>query len=159
MNTLFALEPMESRRLLSSGQLDPTFGNAGRIVDAGVNADHVDVAAVGSDGKIVVAGSVAGSSEVFIERYTTGGAPDPAFNGGAPVELPLGTGAISELRVLPDGRIEFVSGSLVGRLQSGGALDPTLNPGSAQPGTEVIQAPGGSGVVVSEVAIQPDGKF
>src|SRR4051812_39045428 len=51
------VEPLEARRLLSAGDLDPTFGAGGKVVSDLADArDTARAAVVQSDGKTVVVG-------------------------------------------------------------------------------------------------------
>src|SRR5256885_15166663 len=81
----FGVEPLESRRLLSAGQLDPTFGAGGAVTTdfVGDVDDRASAVAVQADGKYVVAGSVArpwDAESVFgVARYNVDGTLDASF--------------------------------------------------------------------------------
>jgi len=84
-----AMEPLEQRRLLAGGDLDPSFGDGGLVTTDFLDPDAVtrdigyDVVAVQSDGKIVVAGysNQGGSNgwDFAVTRYTPDGSLDAAF--------------------------------------------------------------------------------
>ena len=71
----------------ASGDLDPTFGDGGRVTTVFQNILHDsrgEAVALQPDGKIVVAGfSYSSCCRVFaIARYEPDGSPDPSFGGG-----------------------------------------------------------------------------
>src|SRR5437867_4382203 len=73
------LEWLESRRLLSAGQLDPSFGSGG-IVKASVNiadatTNDVDIQ---SDGKVVIAYTPLNGG-LGVERFNANGTVDTSF--------------------------------------------------------------------------------
>lgn len=82
-------------RVNGDGSLDGSFGQAGIAkADLGIEANHVRVAVQG-DGRLTIAADAQfayRSSAVAVARYTPQGAPDPTFNGGAPVLTTLGSG-------------------------------------------------------------------
>jgi uncharacterized delta-60 repeat protein len=74
-----AIESLESRQLLSAGNLDSSFGKGG-ITEAGfTSTSFAHDLAVQSDGKIVEAGSVGDSSDVALVRYNANGTLDTSF--------------------------------------------------------------------------------
>jgi uncharacterized delta-60 repeat protein len=77
------LEPLEERTLLSSpGDLDPTFGTAGRVVTNFGGDTQVNAAVLQPDGKLVVVGnttSTAGKTQWALARYNPDGSPDTSF--------------------------------------------------------------------------------
>src|SRR5213592_900305 len=76
------IESLESRRLLSAGELDPTFGIGGlRDLDFAGKQDDLRGAALLSDGGIFVAGSN-NVGRVEFMKLTPGGALDLSFGGG-----------------------------------------------------------------------------
>jgi uncharacterized delta-60 repeat protein len=84
------LEELEGRVLLSAGDLDPSFGTGGKVTTnfgpSSMNA--ASALALQSDGKMVVAGTTAGSSgrpEFAIARYNADGTLDPTFGSGGKV--------------------------------------------------------------------------
>src|SRR5690349_20959762 len=79
------LEHLEDRRLMSAGDLDPTFGTGGKYLPQNPDAPPAFILptdfAVQSDGKVVVTGfGVHDAGTVF--RLTADGKIDPTFAGG-----------------------------------------------------------------------------
>src|SRR4030095_2699482 len=76
-------EMLESRTLLSAGDLDTSFGDGGTLVVPDIRAPRSAFAAVRqSSGKIVIAGSVGANSadrDLMIARYNPDGTPDTSF--------------------------------------------------------------------------------
>jgi uncharacterized delta-60 repeat protein len=107
-STTFKTPPTMLVRLLASGGLDPSFGNAGRaVVDAGLEATGV---AIQSDAKIAAAGSVKTGftlAQAAVLRFTSSGALDPTFGGTGIVPLhPASTASqATAIAIQPDGRI------------------------------------------------------
>src|SRR5687768_4942903 len=107
-------EPMASRTLLSAGDLDPTFGDGGKVTTAfpGSAYDHVRDMVVQAAGKYVVAGfaaSDAGFSEdagFALARYHPDGSLDASFGDGGRVLVPFGRyGAANAVALAPGGKI------------------------------------------------------
>jgi uncharacterized delta-60 repeat protein len=147
-------EPLESRRLLSAGDLDPTFGTAG-VTSVGFTHGGFDgpIALDYANGKTVVAGGFqdagAGPRSGFLARLDAAGKPDPTFGGGdGQVEVPTGFDYRGpDLGVQPDGGIILSDqfGPPV-RYRPDGTPDPAFAPPSA----------GGS--FIDDVAVAADGK-
>jgi uncharacterized delta-60 repeat protein len=155
-------EPLESRQLLSAGELDPTFGVGGKVqTDRGLAASPA--VAVQADGKIIAAAESDGHAAFNLVRYTPDGALDPMFGGGdgvATTDVGDGWASIVALAVLPDGRI-VVAGVTAGdssfalaRFNADGSLDATFGDGG------VASAPPALGVRgVRAMAVQADGRI
>ena len=81
-----ALESLEHRRLLSAGDLDPTFSADGKqIIDlAGSGNEIANAVAIDGSGRVVLAGRmIVGSETDFaVVRLTATGAIDTTFGGG-----------------------------------------------------------------------------
>jgi uncharacterized delta-60 repeat protein len=76
------VEPLEARRLLAAGMLDPTFDSDGQLTtDFGASDDLGYSVGVQSDGKIVVAGSSYG--DFALARYNANGTLDSSFSSTA----------------------------------------------------------------------------
>jgi uncharacterized delta-60 repeat protein len=154
-----ACEALESRRLLSAGEIDRTFG-----VDGTVVADNL----VGNwnlitplpGGKFLVAGGFDTNSDantdVFIARYSAKGVLDATFGKQGLLHHDFGGyDTPTSLLVRPDGRIvigfrDFFNNGPMGTAQllaNGSALDKSFG--------------GGDGIVDGFVAsaLQPDGKL
>ena len=130
------------------GQLDATFGTAGRaIVPFDGQATPSDLV-VENDGAVVATGSVAGLQGLVTVRFLADGSLDPGFGAGgvARVDVPS-SGAVAldrdaEGRVLVAGRRFGPAGPalLVARLRADGSPDPAF---------------GSDGVVIGATGIAP----
>lgn len=131
------------------GGLDPGF-STGRGAE-----DTVQTLAIQRDGKIVAAGLFFNinntANSLGIARLLTNGTVDVTFNPGASVDF-----GISSVAVQPDGKIilgggftmyQGVSRNGITRIDAGGTLDPSFNPGT------------GVNDIIESVALQPDGKL
>jgi uncharacterized delta-60 repeat protein len=171
-----ALEPLESRCLLSAGQLDTTFGSGGIVTTAiGTSADAYAVV-LQSDGKILVGGtssSTSGRSTIdhfTAARYTTSGSLDTTFGSAGEVVTSWGKkGSTSAdayaMALYPnagtpnDGKI--VLGGVannqfaLARYNTSGTLDTSFGSGGML--TTLINAYTYKGA--EAVAIQSDGKL
>lgn len=139
------------------GTLDPTFGNAGKVLtDIGSSNENFDAVVVQTDGRIVSAG---GNGYAFpdwgcytLMRHNTDGSLDGGFGGDGIVSTNLNAGdtdwtpystgnnsRVTDLALLPDGRLlavgrsfTVISGSGWNRLSMArylpdGSLDPTFS--------------------------------
>src|SRR4051794_29544727 len=83
------LEGLEGRVLLAAGDLDPTFGTGGLVTTDfnGSTQNKGQVAALQSDGKIIVVGSAPGDTGMAfaLARYNANGSLDTTFGGGGQV--------------------------------------------------------------------------
>jgi uncharacterized delta-60 repeat protein len=125
-------ERLESRTLLSAGDLDTTFGGDGVVVLDDVNGIFNDVV-VQDDGRLLAAGSVrnaAGDSDVFLARFNTDGSPDVTFGGGdGRVTADFGgDNSANRLALRPDGRI-IAYGTELARFLSDGRIDTSFGGG------------------------------
>ena len=158
-------------RYLAHGDLDPAFGQRGRVTtDFSGASDKASAVVVQSDGKIVAGGranSGNGSTgyDFAIVRYNTDGSTDPLFgsNGRVTTDFAQLYDGILALAVQTDSRIIAAgavavesSGTAFGlaRYLSNGALDPTF--GTAG---KVSTAFSNRGNIAYAVALQPDGKI
>src|SRR5439155_12107277 len=94
------LETLESRTLLSAGDLDPTFGQGGKVLTAfeGSQQDEATAVARQADGKLVVAGTsradINHPPRLALARYNPDGSLDASFDGDGRVIIDLaGLGA------------------------------------------------------------------
>jgi uncharacterized delta-60 repeat protein len=154
---LLALVPGPVRA--ADGDLDSTFGDAGRVkttYPAGAAARDV---AVQPDGKIVIAGWVGGMFAVA--RYLPSGELDPDFGVDGLVTTELGApgDAATAVALRPDGRIVATGTDdgerfIVARFLADGTLDPSFG-GDGIVGTpRSVHFWGGE-----DLAIQPNGKI
>jgi uncharacterized delta-60 repeat protein len=151
-----AIEALEPRRLLSAGQLDPTFGSGGKIADPthpGANSVVVQ-----TDGKVVEAGlaSYGAQAVLSLARFNVDGTPDQSFGylGGLTQVLgPLGY--VGDLAIQPDGKIiVFASAfpqAFVERFLANGQIDTTFGTGGKISVAANASSP--------HFALQPDGKI
>lgn len=155
MLTLLALLFFVATITAAPGDLDPTFGVGGKVIDQ--SGGSYDVA-IQPDGKIVAVGVAAGGSEgaqIAVARYNIDGSPDTTFGGTGRVLIDHYQIAV-DVAIQPDGKIVVagrnpdgdVYGELV-RLNSDGSLDTSF-------GTNGIVAPL---FTPSVAAILPDGKL
>src|SRR5438270_11871649 len=89
------LEALEDRTLLHAGALDPTFGTGGILLGKFSSNTAAAALAVGTDGKILVAGSSSGidTSDLLVARYSADGRPDATFGHNGRVVLHPSLGA------------------------------------------------------------------
>lgn len=115
------------RRLTASGATDPAFGTVAVSGPAGVStAGYATV--VRPSGAIVVLG-IRGRRPALAGLTATGG-PDPSFNGGQLVTLPV-NGPHMLLRA--DGSIDVAGPGQIVRVAPSGALDTTYGSGGVVP--------------------------
>ena len=152
-------EPLEARRLLAAGDLDPTFSGDGRqTINLGLHSAGLDVV-VQSDGKVVVAGRASSpsgaTSDAVVVRFNTDGSLDGSFGSGGVARIDFGGNEFfTSVAVLGNGKI--VAGGqhsdgqwLLARFTAGGVRDA----GSGFGGTDGVQL--GSGRI-DELALQGD---
>ena len=179
------VERLEDRRMLSVGDLDPTFGEDGLVVDDFVlgKDEVIFTSAVQEDGKIVVAGKIsdfvgASDEDFLVVRYNVDGTRDTTFgvNGLFRYDVSGEVGAqdrVNDIVIDPLGRIiaigeafPMVTGpstrktaAAVVRLTPDGQLDTTFGGGDGIV-TTVLQV-GGENITTegNAVALQGDGKI
>jgi uncharacterized delta-60 repeat protein len=168
-----AVEALESRRLLSFGALDPSFGAGGKVLTDFNGGASSGYAMAVSGGKTLVAGTLNG--DFVVARYNANGSLDttfgPSHTGYATVDFGSDADEAYAITVQPDGRIVLAGQTnrgasfydfAVARLNADGSLDTTF--GAAQNGklcadfagdfdqaTGIGVAPDG-GIVVSGMA-------
>jgi uncharacterized delta-60 repeat protein len=158
-----AVFAVPSLLMAQAGSLDPTFGNNGIATTANTVANG---AALQSDGKIVVAGSVANAQNFQqggLLRYTSNGVLDSTFGTGGKVLMAVGTttaGAAFAVAVQTDGKIVTAAPDgiqlTIFRFNSNGTPDNTFGTnGSAAIAAAGIFLPPASG----GIALQSDGKI
>jgi uncharacterized delta-60 repeat protein len=150
-----------SPAMAQAGQLDPAFGNHGVVVTPNSGAQ---VAALQTDGKILVGGSAPNNQGFFepaVLRYTTNGTLDSTFGTGGIVVMTENNGApVFGIAVQSDGKIVFAAPAKLNldvfRLNTNGSLDTTFGTNgvvSFRPlSFSFGQTPGG-------LVVQPDGKI
>ncbi len=160
-------EPLEARRLLAAGDLDPTFDVDGKLTtDFGSGADVARSVAIQADGKIVVAGSSANgiNNDFALARYNTDGSLDTSFSGDGKLTTEFGSSydRAYDMAIQADGKIIVVGGSIVStsfdfalaRYNTDGSLDTSFSGDG-----KLTTAIGSSDDEAFGVAIQPDGKI
>ncbi|MGE3912883.1 MAG: hypothetical protein AB7K36_26230 [Chloroflexota bacterium] len=162
--------------LAAAGDLDPTFGDGGKVIadinedTLGAPAERVGAMVLQPDGRIVVAGDLerrsagppnATSHDVLLARYLPNGALDATFGSGGVVTTDFGGDEGAAALVLQaDGKLVVAGGSQQGanavllvRYLPDGTLDPTF-------GSEgKVTTQFGSGSSAGALVLQPDGKF
>lgn len=128
--------------LLAAGDLDPSFGAAGKVTtDFGVPA-QVNTMLIQSDGKLIVAGFVQlpTGNDFGLARYNPNGSLDTSFGDGGSVATDFSGGDDRALAMAlqPDGKI-VVAGTAttpsggfdfaLARYKSNGTLDPSFGSG------------------------------
>ncbi|HEV8061120.1 MAG TPA: DUF4214 domain-containing protein [Gemmataceae bacterium] len=153
-------------RFTSAGAPDDTFGTAGVVTTAVVNATHASVAVQPADGKIVVAGDNSydspptSVSTIDVIRYNTNGTLDTTFGTGGVANAGNGT-VTNQVLIQTDGKIvvagnerpSTASGNaafFIKRLNSNGSVDNTVQP--------FVDIGVGSDIAIA-LALQSDGKF
>ena len=169
-------EDMALARFDANGILDPGFGSGTpapglATFDASAGADDriADLAALG-DGGLLAAATVtaAGYESMAVARFTSGGAPDPAYGGGdgvAALEVPAALSSAGfAIAVLPGGEA-YVAGTAapapapgsavfaLAKLTAAGTLDPAFGAG----GIVTTAVPGGAAAEIRELAVDADG--
>jgi uncharacterized delta-60 repeat protein len=172
------IEPLEPRRLLASGDLDPTFGTGGRRSDDLGSLHDITDAVELPGGKILVSGAtidilLAEQRHYMLRRYNADGTPDTTFGQGGEVLgnfFPIVGGddenhdprddddsVINDIFLQDDGKImargEGQANALhpvMARFNSDGSLDTTFG------GDGVIDVPFNATPLWT---VQPDGKL
>ncbi|AKT39224.1 hypothetical protein [Chondromyces crocatus] len=152
-------------RLLPSGQIDPFFGNAGRVTIARTGQQQPVGVLLQPSGHIVLLARTdeAGSADFLVLRRNANGTPDPTFgdgsagdDGGLLLDLTGGDDDPVALVRLSDGRFVLAGNAtdpLLVRLQPNGLLDPTF-------GTNAVQHLDlGVDDVLQSMAVTTDGKL
>jgi uncharacterized delta-60 repeat protein len=138
------------------GDLDPSFGQAGRVGIVSGGPEHANAVVVQSDGRIVVAGGD------VVYRLSPNGSLDPTFNDNGRLGIDSGGGESARaLALQPDGKI-LVAGYesanndtnvLVHRLNPNGSLDLTFDGGGLR---RIVTS---AREAANALALQPDGKI
>ncbi|HJQ25299.1 MAG TPA: delta-60 repeat domain-containing protein [Blastocatellia bacterium] len=152
----------------ATGDLDPAFGNGGKVVTDLGGYDSVRALAIQNDGKIIAAGTT--GSAFALARYNVGGGLDPDFGDGGKVITRLSASGLpfdraSAIILQPDGKI----------VAGGSAYPVNASPDFAlaryRPDGSLDKSFGSGGKVTTDftgfnredeifaLAIQPDGKI
>lgn len=105
-------EHLESRQLLAAGDLDPTFGNGGVIVDQALDNFFIHDSESLPDGKFILAGwanNTDGERDYLLRKFNANGTADTSFGGGDGIATgrfdPAIPVAIRDIVLMPDGKI------------------------------------------------------
>ena len=139
-----------------AGDLDPTFGTGGIVTTANTAPD---AAALQSDGKVVVAGSI--SNQGGLLRYNTNGSLDTSFGTGGQVLVgSSNTGATFAVAIQTDGKILAAAPSslrvTVFRFNANGSLDNTFGTNGA---ATILAAGLFFPPITGGMVLQPDGRI
>ncbi|MFZ1220816.1 MAG: delta-60 repeat domain-containing protein [Chthoniobacterales bacterium] len=147
----------------ADGDLDPTFGNGGKVLtDFNSSNDWLSRIAAQPDGKIVAIGDTHPSHRGALARYNPDGTLDQTFgNGGKVITVASVRESAAGLLILPDGKImiggsfgEFDTSFLLLRFNSNGSVDSTFGNGGM-----VTTNLGTDNDRVYALALQSDGKI
>lgn len=155
-------------RYLPNGDLDPTFGDNGKITAAFPNLSlSANDLSLLPNGKILVCGGAWSDSEEYflLGRFNADGAPDTGFDGDGIVLTKVGIASEygDKMAMQADGKIVVAgyanlggyAGFAVVRYHPNGALDDSFGDGDG-----IVTVPVGESYSgAKEVAIQPDGKI
>ncbi len=143
-------------RYLPDGELDPSFGDGGRVVTpiSGVT-DWLLALGLQPDGKLVAAGYSYGSlsqGHIALARYLPDGSIDRSFDGdGIVVATSLPTGMVGEQLLLQrNGKLLVAGIGGVARFNADGSVDRSFGRGGRA---------GSGNVAARTAALQPDGKI
>ncbi len=152
------------------GDLDPTFGNGGKVTtDFNISSEQALATAVQSDGKIVAAGLIfnlqTNTSDFALARYNTNGTLDTSFGAGGKIitDLEYPIEAAHAVVIQADGKIVAVGTSgedsaigfdfTLARYNTDGSLDTSFGVGG-KVRTNINREDG-----AFAAALQPDGKI
>jgi uncharacterized delta-60 repeat protein len=179
------VETLESRRLLSAGDLDPTFGAGGLVTTdfPGSAADRPRQIALQADGKLLEvawhSGFGVGEPTLSVTRFNTDGSLDTGFGeqGIRLIDFPGRGEFFGSIALAPGGKIAVATWSFfpttdilgedsdvsVALLNSDGSFDTNFDSDGMKV-FDVGQAAGGLSAaktsdVVFDVAVGPDGKI
>jgi len=157
------VETLEDRCLLAAGDLDPSFGDGGKVITAFGASAVAHCSAIQSDGKIVVVGDT--DNHVFaLARYNSDGSLDTTFNSSGKVATDIGTSYASGVGVAlqADGKI-VVAGTVfngsnfdfaVIRYNINGSLDTSFD-GDGYVTTDFASMDD----IATSLVIQPNGRI
>jgi uncharacterized delta-60 repeat protein len=151
-----AVQPLESRVLLSAGELDLSFGNSGRVVtefeESNTWSNVVLASAIQQDGRIIAVG------EGAIARYLPDGSLDVSFGVGGKAGFPNYARGVA---VQANGSIVVVGGSasvgsenfVVARYLANGTLDSSFSEDG------IVVTDFGANETAYDVAVQSNGRI
>jgi uncharacterized delta-60 repeat protein len=164
-----AVEPLESRKLLSALALDPHFGTGGKVVTDFNGEPNSAFSLALTGGKMLVAGSATfgGDSDFALVRYNADGSLDTTFGAGGLIHTDFGStnDEAYAMALQADGKIVVVGHTrtdngffdfAVARYNADGSLDTTF--GASHTGKMIMDF-GGDFDQATAVGIQSDGKI
>lgn len=149
----------------ATGDLDPTFGNGGKVTtDIGSRFESVNAVVIQQDGKIVAGGGSIivpefNDGAFALARYNSNGTLDSSFGVGGKVitDLALSNDQIGALAIQSDGKIVAAGVAQLGmglvRYNSDGSLDVSFGSGGK------VFTPVNARTFGMAIAIQSDGKI
>ena len=128
------LQDLESRRFLSAGAIDISFGNDGLAsIRANASDARLSDVAVTPDGRIVVTGTTAADGTLNVARFRVDGSLDPTFGVNGRATSRIGSAQVRAVAVQPDHRIVAVGSRgqdyFVLRYNTNGKHDRTFGDG------------------------------
>jgi uncharacterized delta-60 repeat protein len=143
-------------RLNHDGTLDETFGeNLNGVIDTDLTGknDYGYSVIVQPDGKIVIAGQIAGGgTDLALVRYDSWGMPDTSFDGDGKVIADADrAGGGASMTLQSDGKIVLAGGNSLFRYNSDGSLDSSFSGDGKLIIAEYFSSTG--------VVVQSDGKI
>jgi uncharacterized delta-60 repeat protein len=166
---MLATTHMPERARAADGDLDPGFGNGGRVTTDFLRGgdDRASAVAIQKDGKIVVAGGNSGNFAVA--RYNPDGSLDTSFGDGGRAATAFGTSSstANALALQPDGKI-VLAGSVgnsntgadfaLARYNSDGSLDTSFD-GDGRVTTHISDISDGEDAANAVAVQSADGKI
>ena len=124
----------------AQGNLDPAFGNGGKVITDFNPVDYANAVALQPDGKLIVAGATnpPAPADFLIVRYNGNGSLDTSFGNGGKVVSDFGASDSAHAVALqPDGKIVAAGASqsssigniVLARYNADGSLDSTFGNG------------------------------
>jgi uncharacterized delta-60 repeat protein len=147
----------------ASGDLDPSFGNGGKVITNVGETSVPFTTVIQPDGKIIVGGGSNTPNGFFLVRYMPNGTLDPSFGSAGIMWLhPGGFGQINSIALQSDGKIVAVgivsagnqNDFIIMRCHPNGSLDSSFGV-SGVVKTDFF----GSNEQINKVKIQPDGRI
>ncbi len=161
-----AISSIALARFQTSGELDLSFGNQGKVITAfRSSSNFVYSLALQKDGKILAGGSSGGTAnyDFAIARFLSSGEPDATFGFGGLMTLPVGDGddIIHGLHLYPNEKILAMGAADLGSLQHGIALGRFQSEGKLDSrfGEEGVAIFSSGGFTPYASALQANGKL
>ena len=152
----------------ADGDLDPSFGNSGKVTTSFFGTSQISTIAIQPDGKIVAAGSAtnsSGNTGFALARYNADGSLDTKFGSAGKVTTDFfGRNDLAKgVAIQPDGKIVVAGSALTGtdgfnfalaRYNADGNLDADFGAGG-----KITADFSGKSSSAEGVSIQNDGKI